>query len=146
MICTFFGHRDVSEKIEPILQSTLINLIEKKNVSLFYVGDKGNFDAMVKSQLEKLSEIYPIEYYIVLSCLPKKKYYYEKEEKNTILPEGIELVPPKFAISWRNKWMLKQSDFVVTYVSRVSAGSWKFKELAEKQRKIVIELSDKYLE
>ena len=31
--------------------------------------------------------------------------------ENTLLPEGIENVPPRFAISWRNKWMLERSDY-----------------------------------
>ena len=35
MICTFFGHRFVPQKIEPTLRSTLIDLIENHGADLF---------------------------------------------------------------------------------------------------------------
>ena len=38
MVCTFFGHKDTPKEIEPTLRSTLIDLIENKNVNVFYVG------------------------------------------------------------------------------------------------------------
>ena len=47
--CTFFGHRDTKKEIEPIIKSTLIELIEKNNVNIFYVGNNGNFDMIVKN-------------------------------------------------------------------------------------------------
>lgn len=138
MICTFFGHRDTPKEIESTLKLTLLDLIENHNVNLFYVGNKGNFDSLVYNQLIELSKKHRIKYFVVLDRFPNKSdstFY-----SNTILPEGIENVPPRFAISYRNKWMLKQSDIVVTYVSYISAGAYKFKELAEKQGKIVINL------
>ncbi len=33
--CTFFGHRDTPNKIEPLLRKTLINLITEKGVTRF---------------------------------------------------------------------------------------------------------------
>ena len=46
MTCTFFGHRCVSQKIEPTLRSTLVDLIESHGTNLFYVGNHVDFDAM----------------------------------------------------------------------------------------------------
>ncbi len=56
--------------------------------------------------------------------------------------KGIETVPKRFAISWRNKWMIEQSDVVVTYVTHGFGGAWQFKALAQRQGKTVIELSE----
>ena len=39
--CTFFGHRDTSKEIEPMLKSALTDLIENKRVDMFYVGNEG---------------------------------------------------------------------------------------------------------
>ena len=139
MICTFFGHKDTPKEIEPTLRSTLIDLIENKNVTVFYVGNNGNFDTMVRRQLEDLSQTYPIAYSVVLAYLPTKKSEYD-DYTNTILPEGIETAPKRFAISWRNKWMIEQADIVVTYVTHSFGGAAQFKELAERQGKTVIEL------
>ena len=139
MVCTFFGHKDTPKNIEPTLRSTLIDLIENKNVTVFYVGNNGNFDTIVRRQLEDLSHTYPITYNVVLAYLPTKQNEYD-DYTNTILPDGVETVPKRFAISWRNKWMIQQSDVVVTYVTHSFGGAAQFKELAERQGKTVIEL------
>ena len=94
---------------------------------------------MVRRQLEGLSHTYPITYSVVLAYLPTKKSEYD-DHTNSILPEGIETAPKRFAISYRNKWMVEQSDIVVTYVTHSFGGAAQFKEMAEKQGKTVIEL------
>lgn len=139
MTVTFFGHRDTKKEIEPTLRSTLIDLIENKNASLFFVGNHGNFDAMVRRQLKDLSNIYPIKYFVVLAYMPTKNQQIDYE--NTILPEGVEATPKRFAISFRNKWMIDKADIVVTYVLHTQGGASQFKELALKKGKQIIELS-----
>ena len=140
MTVTFFGHKDTPKEIEPTLRTTLVDLIENHGATEFYVGNNGNFDTMVRRQLENLSQTYPITYNIVLAYLPTKKSEYD-DYTNTILPEGIETAPKRFAISYRNKWMIEQSDIVVTYVTHNFGGAAQFKEMAERQGKTVIELS-----
>ena len=139
MTVTIFGHKDTPKEIEPTLRSTLIDLIENKNVTVFYVGNNGNFDTMVRRQLEDLSQTYPITYSIVLAYLPTEKNNYDNLT-NTIYPEGLETIPKRFAISWRNKWMIQQSDIVVTYVTHNFGGAAQFKALAERLNKHVINL------
>lgn len=139
---TFFGHKDTPKEIEPTLRTTLINLIENHNAVNFYVGNNGNFDIMVHYVLEDLSAVYPIQYAVVLAYLPVKKDESENLN-NTILPEDIETVPKRFAISYRNKWMLDHSDIVVTYVTHNFGGASQFKDLAERKGKRLIELSAK---
>lgn len=134
---TFFGHKDTPKETEPTLRLTLVDLIEKKNSNLFYVGNQGNFDAMVRRQLEDLAQTYPITYKIVLAYMPGKN---DEPDEHTILPEGLETVPRRFAISRRNKWMLDQADTVVTYVTHPSSGAYQIKETAIKKGKTVIEL------
>ena len=141
MTVTFFGHKDTPKEIEPTLRTTLVDLIENKNVTVFYVGNNGNFDTMVRRQLEDLSHTYAITYSVVLAYLPTKKSEYD-DYTNTILPEGIETAPKRFAISYRNKWMIQHSDVVVTYVTHSFGGAAQFKEIAVKQGKTVIELSE----
>ena len=136
---TFFGHRDTPKEIESALRLTLIDLIENKNATVFYVGNNGNFDTMVRRQLEDLSQTYPITYSVVLAYLPTEKNKYDNLT-NTIYPEGLETVPKRFAISYRNKWMIQQADTVVSYVIRTYGGAAQFKELAERLDKTVFEL------
>lgn len=141
MTVTFFGHKDTPIEIEPTLRTTLIDLIENHNAAVFYVGNNGNFDTMVRRKLETLSQTYPITYSVVLAYLPTKKSEYN-DYTNTIYPEGIETVPKRFAISYRNKWMIQQADTVVSYVIRTYGGAAQFKAMAERYRMPVIELSE----
>ena len=136
---TFFGHRDTPKEIEPALRLTLMDLIENKDATMFYVGNHGNFDAMVCRQLEDLSKTYPIKYYVVLAYMPSKN---DNIDEHSILPEGIETVPKRFAINYRNKWMLDKSDIVVTYVTRNYGGAWEFKSLADRMTKEIISISN----
>ena len=121
----------------------LIDLIENHTVDMFYVGQQGAFDSMVRSVLKELVSLYPhINYAVVLERLPPKRDEFDtRDYSDTMLPEGIEAVHPRFAISWRNKWMIKQSDYVVTYITHSWGGAAQFAELAEKQKKTVINLA-----
>ena len=39
--CTFFGHHDCPETVQPALEAALIELIELKDINQFYVGNQG---------------------------------------------------------------------------------------------------------
>ena len=143
--CTFFGHRDCPSSIKSKLRMVLIDLIESHAVDMFYVGQQGAFDSMIRSVLKELVSLYPhINYAVVLERMPPKRDEFDtRDYSDTMLPEGIETVHPRFAISWRNKWMIKQSDYVVTYVTHSWGGAAQFAELAEKQKKTVINVTVK---
>ena len=143
--CTFFGHRDCPSSIKSKLRKVLTDLIESHAVDMFYVGQQGSFDSMVRSVLKELVSLYPhINYAVVLERMPPKRDEFDtRDYSDTMLPEGIETVHPRFAISWRNKWMIKQSDYVVTYVTHSWGGAAQFAELAEKQKKTVINVTVK---
>ena len=138
-VCTFFGHRDCPSSIKPKLKQALVYLIETQSVDTFYVGTHGAFDAMVRSSLAELMQDYPhIRCTVVLAYLPAKKLAYPFP---SLLPDGIEAAPKRFAISYRNKWMLKQSHFVVTYITHDWGGAAQFASLAKKQKKTVLNLT-----
>ena len=148
--CTFFGHRDCPETIRPrlreVLEDLIINhedLIINHNVDMFYVGHQGQFDDYVHSELKKLKQEYPqINYAVVLAYMPGKKSEYD-DYSDTMLPEGIESVHPHYAISWRNNWMLKQSDYVVTYITCTWGGAAQYADKARRQKKNVINLHNR---
>lgn len=135
--CTFFGHRDCPDDIKPRLREVLVGLITNHGVDMFYVGNQGRFDTIVRSVLRELAEEYPqINYAVVLAYMPCR----QDEDSDTMLPEGIEFIHPRYAISWRNNWMLKQSDYVVTYITHSWGGAAKFADKAGKQGKRVINI------
>jgi len=134
--CTFFGHRELYTDVGDLLRHTILDLVENKGVDEFFVGNQGQFDAMVQKVLAELTSQHFFRYYIVLAYMPST------QEEHTVLPDGIENVPKRFAIDWRNRWMLKRCEIVVAYVRHVGGGAAKFKKLAEKQHKTVINLAE----
>ena len=107
---------------------------------MFYVGHQGRFDAYVHSELKKLKQEYPqINYAVVLAYMPGKKTEYD-DYSDTMLPEGIESIHPHYAISWRNNWMLRQSDYVVTYITHSYGGAAQYVSKAKSAKKWIIEL------
>ena len=134
------GEHDESDSIKTKLREVLIDLITSHNVDMFYVGNQGQFDAIVRGALRELKEEYPqINYAVVLAYIPGKQTEYD-DYSDTMLPEGIESVHPRYAISWRNNWMLRQSDYVVTYITHSWGGAAQFAVKAKRQKKTVINL------
>jgi uncharacterized phage-like protein YoqJ len=139
--CTFFGHSDCPQTIQPKLREVLIDLITNHDVDTFYVGNHGQFDTLVQHTLRQLKKEYPkITYAVVLAYMPGKPKEYE-DYSDTMLPEGIETVHPRYAISWRNNWMLKQSDYVITYITHSWGSAADFAKKAKATKKIVINLT-----
>lgn len=80
---------------------------------------------------------------MVLAYLPRPDGEHQ-DYADTLFPEGIEMVPRRYAISWRNRWMLRRADYVVTYVTHGWGGAAQFAELAKKQGKMVCNLLSVY--
>ena len=134
----FFGHHDCPLEIEPLIDTLLRWLINEQGVRTFYVGNHGNFDRLVARCLRRFAQDDPnIQFYIVLAYLPATAQVIE----NRLFPEGFEDVHPRYAISWRNRWMLQHSDWVIAYVTHGFGGAARFTALAERQGKTVINIA-----
>lgn len=140
-VCTFFGHRECPDSIKPQLKEVLTDLITNHYVDMFYVGNQGRFDVIVRSVLRELKKENPqINYAVVLAYIPGKQNEYDNYS-DTMLPEGIESVHPRYAISWRNNWILCQSDYVVTYITHPWGGAAQYAAKAARQGKFVVNLA-----
>ena len=93
---------------------------------------------MAISILSELAKTRSIRFYVVLAYQPTEKAV--DYLAHTVLPDGIETVPPRFTINYRNRFMLENADFVITYVTHSWGGAAKFMQMAEKKQKRIIEL------
>ncbi len=140
MTVTFFGHRDAPSLLIERIRETVENLITEQKADRFIVGNNGNFDRMATAVLQEAQMKYPhINCYTVLAYMPNRKEV-DKPLK-TMIFDDIESVPKKYAIIYRNRWMIEQSDIVITYIKRNFGGAAQFAALAEKKDKIRIEIS-----
>ena len=138
MTCTFFGHSVYRENVSAELEKAIIALIENNGVSLFYVGNQGEFDRIVLRVLQKLSTQYGVRYYVVLAYMPRADIGLAYE--NTLFPEEMELAVPRFAIDKRNRWMIERSDYVITYVRNSYGRAAKYRTIADKKGKRIIDI------
>ena len=136
--CTFFGHRDCPSSIRGVLSAEIERLITEKDVDTFYVGTHGNFDRMAYAALVELRKRYQhIKIYRVLAYMPKPG---DNDTADTIVPEGIENAHPRYAIVYRNNWMIYHSDYVIAYVTHTFGGAYQAVESAKKKGKITIQI------
>ena len=144
MTCCFFGHKDTPSSIYEKLEEAVEKIIVEDAVSSFLVGNQGQFDSMALSALRKLKIKHPhISYNVVLAYMPAEKEMWNPYEYGeTMLPEGIESVHPRYAISWRNKWLVNESNMVICYITHSWGGAARYVELASKKKKRTINLAD----
>ena len=140
MTCVFFGHKDAPVAIYPKLLAVIEELFLEHNVDRFLVGTHGSFDSLSLKALRKLKKKYPLLVYsVVLAYMPDVNNFQDFE---TIFPEGIEVIPKRFAITYRNEWMVRASDVVVCYIDHSWGGASQFVEMATKQGKEIINLAE----
>lgn len=145
MVVAFFGHKDAPGAVKLLLDQTVQRLIEENEEITFLVGAHGAFDFMVQSVLGQAARKYPkITCHIVLSHIPVEKND-EQYSLPTLVPEGIESVPKRFAISFGNNYMINKCDTVVCYITHDWGGAAQFVEKAKKRGKTVINLADKQI-
>ena len=143
-VCTFFGHSECYGLDAAVLRSTIEDLI-KQGVTEFLVGNQGQFDAMVRNCLKSLQQQYPdIRYTVVLAYLPKEKGEFE-DFSDTMYPEGIECVHPKFAIDWRNRFLISSADVCLCFINRTFGGAYKFAHMAKTRGLTVVNLGNAIL-
>ena len=137
--CTFFGHRDSPDSLRPSLQQAIVRLIVEEGVDTFYVGHQGKFDRYALAALQQAAIEYPhIRYTVVLAYLPTRKNpEVSFHQAVTMVPDGIETAPKRFAISRRNRWLVEHADYVIAY-ALYRGGAMQFVELAQKKGKKVV--------
>lgn len=143
MVVSLFGHKNTPSSVKPFLEQTVHRLIEENKEITFLVGTHGAFDLMAQDVLKQAFERYPrITCHIVLAYIPvdgnAKRYALP-----TLVPEGIESVPKKFAISYRNNYMVKECDAVICYITHEWGGAAQFVEKAKKASKMIINIAEK---
>lgn len=143
MTCCFFGHHDCSDAVKSLIRQKIVEIYEKNPDTVFYVGNQGRFDALVLSVFkDMLRKGMEPDFCIVLAYHPDKSNVPDVGHEYTLYPEGIERVPRRFAISWRNRWMVEQADVVICYLRYRHGGAAKFVEMAAKKGKTVVNLAE----
>lgn len=140
MVVAFFGHADAPSDTYPMLERKVMDLSEQNENITFLVGTNGSFDCMARQALKQALKRFPhIKCYVVLA-------YYNPTDKESIEQYGLPTLfptdaPPRYAIDYRNNYMVNECDAVICYITHTWGGAWKFVHKAEKQGKTIINLA-----
>ena len=149
MIITFIGHRSIiiNDIISNKIKNAITEVISNETSVKFYCGGYGKFDEICASICRKIKannkncEIILITPYFTISQQTKIKALLCEKLYDAVIYPPIENYSPRFAITKRNEWMIKNSDIIIAYVSHDYGGAYKSLKYAQKQNKIIMNLS-----
>ena len=136
--CCGFGHRTVLTDVEPTLREVLIDLIEKRSVLRFLTGGMGEFDELFARTVYSMHRQYPqIHLCLVVPYLTKRlndqKELLSSLYDEIILPAELDGANKKTAVPLRNRWVVDQSNYVVSAVHRDFGGAFEAVSYAKKR-------------
>lgn len=148
MIISFFGHSKFSGNVA--YEQLLLDFLEKNigdKTAVAYLGDHGDFDTFAYDCCKKYKLNHPnftlvyVTPYMTLE-FQKGNLNQQLERYDEILYPEIEDKPIRFAIVYRNRYMVEKSDYVVTFVSHNWGGAYAAYKYAERKGKPIFNLAD----
>ena len=147
MVITFCGHTQFTPTTDCF--NRIISFLTERvgdNPADIYLGGYGAFDLFAYDCCKKYKERNPkVLLWYITPYMPSedRQEYFKAQRKRydgIIYPE-IEEKPKKFAISYRNKWMVDKADWVIAYVMRTWGGAYSTYQYAKKKGKEVLNLA-----
>ena len=146
MIIAFCGHSNYvensgdEEKIIRILTS------RAENSNEFFLGEYGGFDNFAYKCATKFKKTHMDSKLIfvtpyIYEQYRKKSTDYEKRFDLILYPE-LENVPPKYAISRRNKWMVEKADIIIAYITHRYGGAYAMYSYAKSKNKEIYNIAE----
>ena len=123
MIVTFCGYARFSKSEEH--EQQILAFLEEKigdQPADMYLGGYGSFDSFAYDCCKKYKETHPsvslvfVTPYMTIDY-QKNHLNYQNARYDSILYPEIEDKPKRYAITYRNKYMVEKADYVVAYVS-----------------------------
>ena len=149
MIITFCGHaefRKTTEYEQKIL-AFLENPVGDQPADM-YLGSYGAFDSLAYDCCKKYQDNHPNISLIYVTPYMTVEYQqnhleYQKTIYDSIIYPEIQDKPIKFAISYRNKWMVEQADFVICGISHDWGGAYQTYQHAKRKKKPIFNVVGK---
>ena len=149
MIIAFAGHSTIPMR-DDVKRAVKEQILKKLGVEPIkcYIGGYGSFDEICAQACRELKrehkniEIVYVAPYFRLSEQEKIKDMQRYGLCDTSIYPPLESVPPRFAISKRNEWMMKSADFVIAYVKRDFGGAYNSLQIAKRNKKQIINIFD----
>ena len=150
MIISFAGHSFIpsSSKVKEMVKTQIRNNVIPGEPITFYLGGYGGFDDICACACRELKNEYPsielvyVTPYISISEQEKIKEMQSYGLYDASIYPPLENVPPRFAISKRNEWMMTNAELIIAYVNRSYGGAYKSLQVARRRKKRIINICD----
>lgn len=148
MIVTFCGHARFSKSEE--YEKKILAFLEEKigdQPADMYLGGYGSFDSFAYDCCKKYKETHPsvslvfVTPYMTIDY-QKNHLNYQNARYDSILYPEIEDKPKRYAITYRNKYMVEKADYVVAYVSHDWGGAYTAYKHAKRNGKAILNLAN----
>lgn len=149
MIITFCGHSQFTRTAE--YEQKILAFLEEKvgdKPADFYLGGYGSFDAFAYDCCKKYKATHPDASLIFITPYMTVEYQknhldYQKKRYDDIIYPEIEDKPPRFAITYRNRWMVEQADYVICGINHDWGGAYKTYQHAKRKKKHIFNVTEK---
>ena len=142
MIVTFCGHSQFFCTTE--YKNKLISILEKEIGDSFtelYLGGYGGFDSFCYACCKEYQQDHPLVRLVYVTPYLKIDPIYEKNYDSVIYP-ALEDKPKRYAIGYRNKYMVEKADLVIAYINHDWGGAYETYKYAMRKNKRIINLYD----
>ena len=114
--CFFIGSRHTPSRIQPQLAEAVDKHIIEYGFTSFTVGHYGSFDSLVIGVLNEAKKQYShIKLYLLAPYALNQNREAPEGFDGTFYPEGLEKVPMRYAIVQANRYMVQNSDYLISY-------------------------------
>lgn len=146
MVVTFCGHAHFSGSEE--YEQKILAFLEEKvgdQPADMYLGGYGDFDCFAYDCCNKYKKIHPKVSLIFVTPYLTVEYQknhleYQNTRYDSILYPEIEDKPPRFAITYRNKFMVEKADYVVAYIDHDWGGAYTTYKHAKRKGKFIFNI------
>jgi uncharacterized phage-like protein YoqJ len=148
MIITFCGHShfkkttDAEQKILEFLEEKIGNQDAE-----IYLGEYGGFDNFAydcskkyKDTHSNVSLVFVTPY--ITENYQKNHLIYQQKRFDSIIFPPIEDKPLKFAIYYRNKYMIEKADYIIAYINHNTGGAYESYKHAKRKNKYIFNLGN----
>lgn len=142
MNCCFIGHSTIYDMdiVKEWLKHIVQELIQR-GVTTFYNGGMGQFDALGARTVYDLKKTYGHIKNVLITPYPNVDEYAARLFDEVIYP-NLEKYPRKYAIIYRNRFMVDNSDNAIAYVIHGWGGAAQTLEYAMKKGLHIINATD----
>lgn len=142
MVIAFCGHSDYVCTLED--ERLVLGILEKSvgnEPCEFFLGEYGGFDRFAYYCAKKFKTVHSNSRLIlIIPYINKKTDISERHFDECIYPE-LEHVPPKYAISHRNRWIAEQADIIIAYITHKYGGAYEMYRHATNRHKTIYNIA-----